>query len=415
MIYGLQWLAVTVPGIVIIGRVIGEMHAIDQPNQLLYLQKICFIVGVLIVCQVFWGHRLPLVAGPSTVLLIGMIASAGFDTTTVYSTIMAGGAILFLVAVTGLFSRLQALFTVRVVAVVLLLIAFTLMPTVLRLLTSDAAATPLTGLLFGTLLVLSMLAAHRYAPPAWKSTLIVWSMIAGTSAWLFLLPGSVTQQGAGSISVIANLFTDFTVRPSLTPGLLISFLFCFLGLLVNDLGSIESVSGLLNPGDMARRINRGIGITGLANILSGFFGVIGPVNFSLSPGVILSTRCASRFTLVPAGMLLILFSFSPLILSVIGAVPPVVIGSILLYVLTFQVGAGMSMVLQGEKGLTHESGIVVGLPVLVGTLVGFMPPDVIDTFPLLIRPIIGNGFVAGVFMALILEHVVYRFYNSNES
>ena len=59
-----------------------------------------------------------------------------------------------------------------------------------------------------------------------------------------------------------------------------------------------------------KRITRGITITGLGNILAGFFGVIGTVNFSLSPGVIVSTRCASKYTLVPTGLGLLLLSFS---------------------------------------------------------------------------------------------------------
>ena len=78
LLFGLQWLAIAVPGIIIIGKVAGGLHFSAWGSQVMYLQKLCFITALTLICQVLWGHRLPLIAGPSTVLLIGVIASRGF-------------------------------------------------------------------------------------------------------------------------------------------------------------------------------------------------------------------------------------------------------------------------------------------------------------------------------------------------
>ena len=190
--------------------------------------------------------------------------------------------------------------------------------------------------------------------------------------------------------------------------MLVSFLICFLALSINDLSSIESMEEILNPSQMPQRINRGITLTGMANILAGFFGVIGPVNFSLSPGVILSTQCASRYTLIPTAILLFLLSFSPAATGVIGIVPSVIIGSVLLYILCFQVGAGIVLVSKSEGGFQVETGLIIGLPLLLGTMVAFLPAGVIETFPVILRPLLGNGFVIGIFTAFFLEGVVFR-------
>jgi xanthine/uracil permease len=408
VLFGLQWLAISIPGIIVIGKVIGGLYLTDPSTQITYLQKLTFIIGIVLVTQVLWGHRLPLIIGPSTVLLVGMIASAGFDPATIYASIMMGGMLLFLTAVTGLFGRLQKLFTVRVVAVVLLLIAFTLTPTVLGLLVPPGPVLPLQSMSFAFLLMLCMFAAQRYLPPAWKSAIIFFAMIAGTCAWVIIFPSSGLHAAPRGLPALSGFFHDFTMRFSVAPGVLVSFLFCFLGLSINDLGSIESVSILLKLPDMRQRVNRGISLTGLANLASGFFGVIGPVNFSLSPGVILSTGCASRFTLVLTGVLLVLLSFSPLVLGLVGSVPPVVIGSVLTYILTFQIAAAFATMGQEEKGFRFDSGIVVGLPVLMGTAVSLLPARILGIFPPVLRPVIGNGFVVGVVVAFILEHVVYR-------
>ena len=51
---------------------------------------------------------------------------------------------------------------------------------------------------------------------------------------------------------------------------------------------------------------------------------------------------------------------------------------------------------------------MIGLPVLMGTVVSFLPGRVLGGFPLFLRPLLGNGFVVGVLAALLLEHGVLR-------
>ena len=97
------------------------------------MQKTAFLIAVTITCQVLLGHRLPLVAGPATVLVVGMIASQGFSRSGIYTSIMVGGLVLAVAAATGLFAHIRRLFTPRVVAVILLLIAFTLAPAIIGL------------------------------------------------------------------------------------------------------------------------------------------------------------------------------------------------------------------------------------------------------------------------------------------
>src|SRR5512139_3449809 len=94
LLFSLQWLAVVVPGIAIIGNVVSRFQFTDYPLQVMYLQKITFVASLTLFIQVLWGHRLPLVAGPSTVLLLGVIGSQGVGTPAIYSSILIGGALL---------------------------------------------------------------------------------------------------------------------------------------------------------------------------------------------------------------------------------------------------------------------------------------------------------------------------------
>lgn len=407
LLFGLQWLAITVPTIIIIGNVVARLHFDNPLLQVNYVQKLFFITGAAILVQILWGHRLPIITGPASVLLVGIAASQGSSINAIYTSIVVGGIFLFIVSITGLFGHLKKFFTARVVATILVLIALTLTPMIINLIISPALPTaPLHNLVFALLFVYIMFAANRHLTGIWKSTLIIWAIIAGAAAY-FLLFRPPHIASAESFSFIAG-FSDFNTSLALEPGMLISFLVCFLALSINDLGSIQSLGELIKPDNMPKRITRGISITGLANILSGFFGVIGPVNFSLSPGVIASTGCASRLTLIPASLCLLALSFLPAVIAYIGSIPSVVVGSVLIYIMSSQISAGLLVAFSSMGGFKFENGLVIGLPFMLGIVISFLPVEVLNTFPVALRPIIGNGFVVGVLSVLIMEHVIFK-------
>ena len=73
-----------------------------------------------------------------------------------------GGAILSISAMTGLFDYVRRLFTSRIIAVVLLLVAFTLTPTIIKLITEvHRGVGPQESLTFAILLTLAM-----FIPPS---------------------------------------------------------------------------------------------------------------------------------------------------------------------------------------------------------------------------------------------------------
>jgi xanthine/uracil permease len=277
-----------------------------------------------------------------------------------------------------------------------------------RLITGGIEARVLPNLLFALAFIFAMFVGQRRLTGIWKSTLILWAMLFGSLVYFLLFPDSIASFKAGNEGLVWRLFSNLTTDLSLDPGVLIAFLFCFLALMINDLGSIQSIHEVVKPSGLPQRITRGITVTGLTNMLSGFFGVLGPVNYSISAGVIISTGNASRFTLAPAALLLVLLSFSPVAVGFIGGVPSVITGSVLLYVLCAQVSAALMVVFESKEGFQFFDGLILGLSVLLGTIIAFLPSEAVNTFPSVLKPILGNGFVVGVITALILEHLVFR-------
>jgi len=404
LIFGLQWLAVSVPLVLIIGRVVAGLQA--DGSAVPYLQRLFLLVALVLPAQVYLGHRLPLVLGPATVLLVGILASLDAGFSAINGSLVIGGLLLTGLAATGLIGYLKRLFTPRVIAVVLMLIAFTLAPTILNLVTDGGGTVPATRtFLFSVVFALALFVASGLLAGIWKSTLALWAILLGTPAYIALF-GAVPLPPADTalVALPGSLLAPLAVPDA---GVLAAFLICYLALAVNDLGSIQSVGGLLKADKMGERVNRGVAVTGLGNALAGLTGVIGPVNFSLSPGVIAATGCASRFALVPAAVAIGLMAASPLAIGYLESIPAPVIGVVLAYVMAAQIAAGLMLGQESGAVGTFDGGLIVGIPLLLGTLVAFLPQEVAAGFPAMVRPLITNGFVVGIVTVLALEHIVY--------
>ncbi|MFA7685096.1 MAG: solute carrier family 23 protein [Syntrophales bacterium] len=234
ILYGLQWFAISIPIIIVIGKITGIFHFSAIGEQTIYLQKLTFVMALALLAQIFWGHRMPLIVGPSSVLLIGIIASGGFPVETIYTSVLVGGVLLAIVSATGLLGHLKKLFSPRLVAIVLILIAFTLAPTILNLIDlSSATATPLSRILFTLFLLMSMLIAERFFKGVWKSTLIIWAMIAGSLVWFMLFPETFRMEQISYAAPLSGFFKHLTTKLSFNAGVMISFMVCFLALFIN--------------------------------------------------------------------------------------------------------------------------------------------------------------------------------------
>ncbi|MTI82011.1 MAG: xanthine permease [Firmicutes bacterium] len=416
LLLGLQWLAIAIPTIIILGKVVAGLHFDNPIDQINYLQKLFFVAAISIFIQVIWGHQLPLIMGPAAVLLVGIVSSQSSNVNSVYSSIIIGGIILTVLSITGLFGYLKRLFTPRVVATILIMIAFTLTPMIMNLIINSAVqGTSFINLCFALILVIGMFVANKFLIGIWKSTLIIWSIIVGSLLYVFIVPQYQLLEFNTNVGIISPLFESINFDFNFEPGVLISFLVCFLALAINDLGSIQSVGELIKPGSIPKRITRGIAFTGLSNVLSGFLGVIGPVNFSLSTGVIASTGIASRFTLIPTCFGLLIISFLPGVIALIGNIPSVVVGTILIYILCSQISAGLLVAFNSINKFYFEYGLIIGLPLMLSTIISFLPVETLTTFPPLVRPIIGNGFVVGILTVLIMEHIIFKEKKANQN
>lgn len=399
LVYALQWFILSV-------AVISTSVFVAQgspADRLFFAQKLFAVIGITGVIQVLWGHRMPLVVGPASVLLVGVLSSlgAGAPVGAIYTSIAIGGALIVLLSFGGMMSKVRKLFTPRIVVVILMLIAFTLAPVIKNLIFPERAQAEehIFGLIFTLVGCVGMVVLNRTLTGVAKSLVVPIALIVGSGAYYLLFP---MQQGVDAVGLLEGcFFNDF----SFDWGLLVAFVICYIALLINDIGSIESLGVMLGAENMGGRLKRGVRITGAMNIVAGSMGVLGPVDYSMSPGVIASTGCASRWALLPATLLLVLCSLFPDVIFILTSIPNQVIGVILLFLMGTQLSAGLEMAQSTGAIRSFSGALTISLPIMVALLFQLMPRGIV---PSVIEPLVGNGFAMGVITVLVMEHLINR-------
>ena len=407
---GLMWTICSAAFVIIFANVVAGLYDATPAEAVWYAQKLLVITGAAVILQVLFGHRMPVVYGPSAILLTAAIAATDFAPAAFSTALVFCGLLGIVIAQTSLLRRIAKLFTPRVIGTVLTLIPLTLVPTFAGLLANPAQPGSVAAkLIFAFVLLIVIFALNHRLRGFWRATLMLWVLVFGTIAALICFPETVISLGTqGSVPLAEGLL----LSPVAAPGVLLSVAICYLALIVNDIGSIRGVAEVAKvpAAETEGQLRRGITITGIMNFFAGGAGVIGGVNYSISSGMILDTRNASRYPLLVAGAAMILCAAVPPLISLIITIPTVITGCLLIFIMTSQLSAALGVLIEHEGSgiFSFNNGIIIGFSILIAATFSFLPEAAVAAIPAVVRPVLANGFVAGTIAVMLLEHVVFR-------
>jgi uracil permease len=319
-----------------------------------------------------------------------------------------GGFFLILIGIFKWFKWLSSLFTPHVVGVILILVALSLLSFLYPLLIGMNKAYPYGELsIFGSSLLIILFVSflsHRL-----RGFLQTTSVLAGIlfGLILFLFKGGISLAMVRQSSWFALPSPFLGVWPSFSLPAILAIVCTYLAVMVNTVGSIQGISEIVGKEGLEDRIHRGIGMTGVGGLIAGLLGVAGLVSFSISPGVVLVSRVASRYVLTTSGAIMILCAFIPKLWALLTAVPPSVIASVLFVTLSSQLMVGINVMLSGKEQFERREYFTVGIPILLGTMVSIIPKPFFQLFPNAIASLVGNGLVMGILFSLLLEHLFF--------
>jgi len=408
-LYGLQWAVVFLPTVMILSAICSEYLGFQGEEKILFFQRVLLTTGGVMVLQTLFGHRYPLLDGPSSALLLSLLILAPYGMSNLQGGMIVGGILLGTMSVFGLMRFLETLFTDNVIGVTLILIAITLIPYLAPMVIGQHPGSPngqpmIFGVSMVTMIVIAFL-SHRLS--GFPRTL---------SLFLGILLGTILMAALGRLDFAgvkeARWFhlphPLIPGLPSFSPSAVLTFLVAYIAVVINGVGSMYGIGEVVGKKEIGKRISRGIGFTGLGGILAGAFGAIGTVSFGMSPGVVLVTRVGSRFTVTLCGILLFLMIFFPKFSALMISIPSSVVGAALLTAMASQIGAGVSALTRSGRALEGRDYLVIGLPILLGGIISILPEKFFQAFPEVARALLRNGLVLGIILVLLLEHLLLR-------
>lgn len=407
--YGLQWVIIAIPSVVVFSTLCGAALGLDHAAQISFSQRLLIAAGLMTILQSLLGHRYPLLEGPSSAILVTFIILAPYGLPVIEGGMILGGFFLILIGIFKWFKWLSSLFTPHVVGVILILVALTLLSFLYPLLIGMNKAYPYGELsIFGSSLLIILFVSflsHRL-----RGFLQTTSVLAGIlfGLILFLFKGGISLTVVRQSSWFALPSPFLGVWPSFSLPAILAIVCTYLAVMVNTVGSIQGISEIVGKEGLEDRIHRGIGMTGVGGLIAGLLGVAGLVSYSISPGVVLVSRVASRYVLTMSGAIMILCAFIPKLWALLTAVPPSVIASVLFVTLSSQLMVGINVMLSGKEQFERREYFTVGIPILLGTMVSIIPKQFFQLFPNAIASLVGNGLVMGILFSLLLEHLFFR-------
>lgn len=407
LLYALQWAVIMFPVLIISAALPVKVLQLGPAEEVRFFQLTLLTSGFFTTVQCLWGHRYPVIDGPSTALLLTFLVLAPYGVPAIQGGAVLGGLLLIGTVLLIKPKRIIFYMTPNVVGTILMLIALTLLPYLSRLMTGTNPAAPGGSVLnfaMAIFLVLMMATmAHRFRGFLKTISLLVGMLIGTIIFYALELPSFKSLLDASWISIPSNVIPS---QPVFALPVVIAFAVSYAAVVVNSIGSIQAIANVTSKDRLSKAVPRGLLMNGIGGVVCGFMGVIGMVSYSMSPGVVLSNRVASRFAVAFSGLVFMVAAFVPRLAALLALVPPPVVGAALCVAMGVQMGAALSIVTEG--GMTQRDYYVVGLPVLLGSLLGFLPQSAIEAVPQLLRVLLGNGLIFGILLVLLLEHVLMR-------
>lgn len=409
LLYGLQWVMITIPNVMIFSALCSGALGLNPEGQISFSQRLLIVIGIITILQSLQGHRYPVLEGPSSAVLLSFIVLAPLGLSVIEGGLIFGSLLLVLLGAFKWFKRLSPLFTPNVIGVILMLVALTLLPFIAPMLIGVGTVHPqgdLSVFVCSVLIMLFVSILSHWVGGFFQTV----SMLAGVLFGLILYLG----QGKISFSVVGDLpwfslpSPFMGVWPTISIPAVVSMVFTYLAVMINTVGSIQGISEIAGKEGLEGRINRGICMTGAGGLLAAFFGVAGLVSVSMSTGVVLVSRVASRYVLTMSGALMILCAFLPKLWALLTVIPPSVIAAVLMVALSSQLVAGMSVIMSNKREIERREYFSIGLPLLLGGAVSILPKPFFQFIPESISSLVSNGLVVGLCFSLFSEHLLFR-------
>lgn len=386
-----------------IGQALGY-----NSEQLTYLVSTdIFMCGVATFLQLqlnkYFGIGLPVVLGVAfqsvaPLTIIGQSHGSG----AMFGALIVSG--IFVVLVSGIFSKLANYFPAIVTGSVITTIGLTLIPVAIGNKGNNVANPSLESLLLALITVFIILVVNIFTKGFLKSISILLGLVIGT-----LIASGMGQVNFAPVSQ-APLLHIPTVFYFGTPTFEFSsiVMMCIIATvsMVESTGVYLALSDITKDPIDATRLRNGYRAEGLAVLLGGMFNTFPYTGFSQNVGLVKMSGIKTRLPIYYAAAFLVLLGLLPKFGALAQIIPSPVIGGAMIVMFGFVSLQGMQMLARVDFVNNEHNFLIAAVSIAVG--VGFNNSNLFNSLPTAFRMFFSNGIVMASILAVVLNAILNR-------
>lgn len=413
---GLQWLFFLFTNTVVIPITIGSAFQLEQGKIIALLQLSFLFTGIACIIQALFGHRRSIMEGQSglwwgVILSMCYIAPAqGLPLSVLGGSISAGiiisGMITMLVGLSGLSKFIARWFSAGVMAVFTFLLAIRLNTIFLKgMLGIPFSAEEVNAQIDIPIFLLSCMVVLLtiFLSVKGRKSISQYSLLIGIIAGWIAYEGIFKSVGeAADMSGEPAVGMFLLGELSFDIGIIITAVVAGMLNLSNTFGALKGTDELYKSETTNWQYRRSFTISGAFTIISGLFGMVPYAPYVSSIGFLNQTRILERLPFILGGVMFIVMGVIPDIGNLMVKMPLSIGSAALLVAYMRLLQSALGYFAQIE--MTEANLYRVAAPLFIGIIFMAFPADYFVSVPASIRPLVSNGLLIGILLALVLEN-----------
>ena len=407
MVLGLQHLLAMYSGSILVPMMIGQALGYNS-EQLTYLVSTdIFMCGVATFLQLqlnkYFGIGLPVVLGVAfqsvaPLTIIGQSHGSG----AMFGALIVSG--IFVVLISGIFSKLANYFPAIVTGSVITTIGLTLIPVAIGNMGNNVANPTLESLTLALITVFIILVVNIFTKGFLKSISILLGLVIGT----------LIASGMGQVNFTPVIQAPLLHIPTVFYFGAPTFEFSSIVMMciIATVSMVESTGVYLALSDITKdpidetRLRNGYRAEGLAVLLGGEFNTFTYTGFSQNVCLVKMSGIKTRLPIYYAAGFLVLLGLLPKFGALAQIIPSPVIGGAMIVMFGFVSLQGMQMLARVDFVNNEHNFLIAAVSIAVG--VGFNNSNLFNSLPTAFRMFFSNGIVMASILAVVLNASLNR-------
>lgn len=415
-ISGLQWLFFIFTNIVVIPITVGAAFGLQQETIVSMLQLSFIVTGLACIFQALFGHRRSLMEGQSglwwgvILTLINTAMAQGMPINVLGGSLTLGiiisAIITILIGLTGVGPYIAKLFNPGVMGVFMFLFAVQLVGIFMKGMLGipfgnvgdDVSINPSVSLLSIAIALIVILISIK-APASIKKYSLLIGIIVGWVAFELIFKTESTFVQAQSFR-----FELFPLgSPMWETGIILTVVLTGLLNTANTFGSLKGTDNMYHAIATNKQYRNSFTITGLVTGIGGLFGLVPYSPYVSSIGFLNQTGIIKRMPFIIGGFMFFMMGIIPPVGAFFSTLP-LSIGSAVLFVSYLQL-VNSSRDFFKDVPWNTSNVYRSAIPLLTGIIIMTMPASYFNSLPEIIRPLVSNGLIVGITLALLSENL----------